>query len=235
VHTALKIIVVEDYDDFRDSALAMLELQGHAVRGVSSSEALEDILASFRPDLLVLDVDLAYEDGLSLAFRLREVEPALGIVMLSDRGQGRDVANGYRSGADIYLTKPTTTEVLGAAVRALARRLRPINTSAQIVINPSTLQINGPKAVVNVSDHECALLIAMATAHDRRLETWQLIEASGQRFSDSTKAALEVHLVRLRKKLAHAGAGVPVIKAIRGQGYQLCIAIEVRDEATSMM
>jgi DNA-binding response OmpR family regulator len=226
--SALNILVVEDHDDLRDATVAALSFLGHVVLGVASGEALDDELGSFRPNVLVLDLNLPGEDGLSIARRLRQSEPGIGIIMVTARDQSRDVTRGYGSGADIYLTKPTSPEVLGAAVQALARRLLPSADSTPVTVNPNTLQLTGPKAVANLSDHECSLLIALATAHDRRLETWQLMEMGGRDITDFNKTALEAQLVRLRKKLEQVGASTPVIKAIRGQGYQLCIAIEVR-------
>jgi DNA-binding response OmpR family regulator len=226
--STLNILVVEDHDDLRDATVAALAFLGHVVRGVSSGEALDDELGGFRPDVLVLDLNLPGEDGLSIARRLRQAEPHVGIIMVTARDQVRDVTRGYGSGADIYLTKPTSSEVLGAAVQALARRVSPTGNAASVSVNPNTLQLTGPAAVANLSDHECSLLIALATAHDRRMETWQLMEMGGRHTADFNKTALEAQLVRLRKKLEQVGASTPVIKAIRGHGYQLCIAIEVR-------
>jgi len=228
--SGLNIIVVEDHDDLRDATVAALSFFGHVVRGVASAEALDDELGNFRPDAFVLDLNLPGEDGLSIARRLRQSEPNVGIIMVTARDQARDVARGFGSGADIYLTKPTSPEVLGAAVQAIARRLFPSANSAAIAVNPHTLQLRGPLGVVNLSDHECSLLIALASAHDRRLETWQLMETGHREAAGFNKAALEAQLVRLRKKLEQIGAGSPVIKSIRAQGYQLCIAIEVRTE-----
>jgi len=226
--STLNIVVVEDHDDLRDATVAALAQLGHRVHGVASGEALDDEIGSFRPDVLVLDLNLPGEDGLSIARRLRQVEPTVGVIMVTARAQVKDVAVGYGSGADIYLTKPTSPDILGAAVQALARRVLPTANATPISINPNTLQLNGPNAVANLSDHECSLLIALATAHDRRLETWQLMEMGDRHTTDFNKAALEAQLVRLRKKLEHVGASTPVIKAIRGQGYQLCMAIEIR-------
>jgi DNA-binding response OmpR family regulator len=91
-----------------------------------------------------------------------------------------------------------------------------------------TLQLSGPQGVVNLSDHECQLLVALNRAKERRLETWQLLELLGKDADENEKRALTVQLVRLRKKLADAGASEPSLKSIRGSGYQLCVAIDTR-------
>lgn len=225
---ALKLIVVEDHDALREVTVAALEAMGHAVHGVSCAEAIDDELAGFAADIVVLDLNLPGEDGLALARRLRKVQPGLGIVMVTARDQVQDVLRGYDSGADIYLTKPTSTEELGAAIRALARRLPGRAAAAEgLVLHTSALQLRGPTTAVDLSAQEIQLLGALARAADRRLETWQLLEATGKSTDESDKRALAVQIVRLRKKLADAGASEPTIKSIRGTGYQLCITLEI--------
>lgn len=224
----LNILVVEDHDDLREATVAALSLMGHVVKGIDCAEALDDELGSFRPDLLLLDLNLPGEDGLSVARRMRAVEPDIGIIMATARDQGRDIATGYRTGADIYITKPTSPEELGAAVNALARRLRRRPPDAnRLVLDSSTLQLRGPHGVVDLSSLECLLLAALARANDRRLEFWQLMEVSGKSADEFNKGALEAQMVRLRKKLEQAGAPAPTIKAIRGIGYQLCLPVEI--------
>ena len=226
--TPLNIVVVEDHADLREATVAALCSMGHDARGIDCAEALDDELGAFQADLLVLDLNLPGEDGLSLARRLPAAEPGIGIIMVTGRTQINDKMRGYGSGADIYLPKPASAEELGAAIQALARRIRPqMNAQDAVSLNPTTLQLQGPKQLVDVSDHENLLLLALSKAKDHRLESWQLMELSGSAVEDQSKAALEVQIARLRKKLEQAGAPAPTIKAIRGSGYQLCVAIQI--------
>jgi DNA-binding response OmpR family regulator len=225
----LNIILVEDNDDLREATVDALQAIGHNVRGVDCAEALDDQLGAFRAELLVLDLNLPGEDGISVARRIRATAPDIGIIMLTARSQLSEKLQGYNSGADIYLTKPTSVQELGAAIASLARRIRPRAAPAQaLTLNPHTLQLRGPSGALDVSDHEATLLAAFAKAKDRRLEHWQIIELSGKAADEGSKNALEVQIVRLRKRLEQVGALAPTIKAIRGSGYQLCIAIEIR-------
>ena len=227
--TRLNIILVEDNDDLREATSEALQAMGHDVRAVDCAEALDDEIGLFVADVLVLDLNLPGEDGLSLGRRLRAANPDVGIIMVTARNKVQDITAGYGSGADIYLTKPSTSEELGAALQAVARRLRPrAAPSSQITLNQVTRQLNGPLAQIDLSQHECILLAAFAQAHDNCLENWQLIELSAKASDAATKAALEVQIVRLRKKLEHVGAPHPTIKVIRGTGYQLCAAVELR-------
>ncbi len=121
--SGLNIIVVEDHDDLREVTVEALQGLGHRVRGLACAEALDAALRAAPADLLVLDLNLPGEDGISLARRVRVVRPELGIIMVTVRAQVRDKIEGYGSGADLYLAKPTSIEELEAAIKALARRL----------------------------------------------------------------------------------------------------------------
>ena len=232
--SALNIIVVEDHDELREVTVAALCGMGHVARGVDCAEALDDELGAFRADILVLDLNLPGEDGISVARRMRAAGPDIGIIMVTAREAVRDKMTGYGSGADIYLTKPTSVEELGAAIQALSRRVRPdAPLASRLTLNPVTLQLLGPQAVLDVSDQECALLSAFAKAAEHRLETWQMMELSGKGADEVSKSTLEVQIVRLRKKLEEAGAAAPTIKAIRGRGYQLCVPLVVRSAAVA--
>jgi len=227
--TSLNIIVVEDHDELRAVTVAALQSQGHVVCGVDCAEALDDELANFHADMLVLDLNLPGEDGISLARRIRAAEPGMGIIMVTARGQVREIEAGYDSGADIYLTKPTSPEELAAAIRALARRLYPAAPAeGQLVLNTLSMQLQGPLADVDVSNPECLLLESLARARGHRLETWQLLELAGKEADEQEKRTLAVQIVRLRKKFSEVGASEPSIKAIRGTGYQLCVSLELR-------
>jgi DNA-binding response OmpR family regulator len=224
--TPLNIMVVEDHDALREVTIEALSQRGHNVRGVDSAEALPDEPGLFPIDLLVIDLNLPGEDGLSLAARIRAAQPDIGIIMVTARNQVRDRMVGYDSGADIYLTKPTSADELIAAVRALTRRIRPVDQSASaLTLNLDATVLQGPQGRSSLSSHESAILAAFVRAKDHVLETWQLIALTEKDVTEANKKALEVQIVRLRKKLQQAGAQEPTIKAIRGQGYRLCVKV----------
>lgn len=225
----LKIIVVEDHDELREVTMEALSAMGYDVRGADCAETLDETLARFLAEVVVLDLNLPGEDGISIAQRLRSAHPNMGIVMVSARDATQDVLSGYDNGADIYLTKPTSPQELGAAIRALGRRLRTATASglSPLALDLSSLQLRGPSGTVGVSEHEAQLLGALARARDHRMETWQLLEVVGKSTSEQDKRTLAVQIVRLRKKLLDAGASEPTIKSIRSSGYQLCAGLEV--------
>jgi len=177
----------------------------------------------------VIDINLPGEDGISLAARIRAAQPDIGIIMVTARSQARDRLTGYDNGADIYLTKPTSADELCAAVRALTRRLRPEEpTASAFSLDLAAMTLQGSAGSVGLSSHESAMLLAFVRAKDQQLETWQLIALTDKAVTEMSKKALEVQIVRLRKKLQQAGAEEPTIKSIRGQGYRLCLKLSLQ-------
>lgn len=226
--TGLNVVVVEDHDDLREITVAALAAMGHRARGADCAEALDEALSAERADLLVLDLNLPGEDGIEIARRMRAAYPGIGIIMLTARDAPSEVLVGYDSGADIYLTKPTSAEELGAAIRALGRRMRPPPAAGgELVLRSSALRLKGPLGEVDVSDLESQFLAALSRAREHRVETWQLLELAGKEINEQEKRTLAVQIVRLRKKLVEAGAPEPTIKAIRGTGYQLCVPLGI--------
>jgi len=228
---SLSIIVVEDHEGLREMTVEALCEQGHRAIGVESAEALPDWLA-MPPDVMVIDINLPGEDGLSLARRVRAIQPAMGIIMLTARSQTVDKTQGYHCGADLYLTKPTSVEELGAALQAVARRLRPANTPtpeahAAFTLDWHRLTLTGPSGAVSLNAFEATVLSALAGALWQRLENWQLVKLLSKTEASYTKARLEVLIFRLRKKLLQAGADEHAIKVIRQVGYQLGVAVRV--------
>ena len=226
----LNLIVVEDHDALRKVTVALLTAQGHQVMGVASAEALDDEAGGRVADIYLLDLNLPGEDGISLARRLRQVHPGVGIIMVTARNQPQDRTTGYDSGADIYLTKPLDPTELLAAVNALARRIKPVLDEAPqalLTLDVQRLLLSGATAAVPVSDTESTLLCALVRAPGQRLAYWQLHEALGELPNASNKANLEMRMVRLRKKLAQASGGDSALKASRNHGYQLCTALQL--------
>lgn len=223
--TPLTIVLVEDHDALREVTVEALVRAGHAAIGIASAEDLPDARNAPTVDLYILDLGLPGEDGLALAARIRASDPTAGIIMVTARVLPEDRSSGYDAGADIYLTKPTSPAELMAAVRAVSRRIRPAAgaASGEMTLHMDKLQVRGPAGRVGVSLVEAQQLVAFMHARDQQLESWQLIELVGRDVDEAGKKALEVQMVRLRKKLIEAGAEEPTIKALRGLGYRLCV------------
>ena len=220
----MNIVVVEDNNDLREVLVEALSARGHDVHGLDCAEAMIEHPKAV--DLVVLDLNLPGEDGLSLAKRLRHSHPQLGIVMVTARGMPGEKKAGYDHGADIYLVKPVSLEELLGAVGALERRLAPPDVQGRLRLDLLGLRLEGQGGqFVPINPQQLRILNAFVRAQDQRLEHWQIIELLGQDTAQDPKAALELQMVRLRKKLHQVGAASPAIQALRGWGYQLCVPL----------
>lgn len=229
--TSLHIVLVEDHDALRLVTANILGQAGHRVTDLGCAEELDDLaFADGVIDLFILDLNLPGEDGISLSQRLRRTHPSVGIIMLTARNAADQMAQGYASGADIYLAKPQAPETLLAAVASLARRLKPTPLPNGGRIDTANASLHGRNGQVVLHPIELTLLTAFLRAPDQRLDNWQLAEIIGGSTENASKAAIEVRITRLRKKLRDCGAVEDPdggIRVLRGQGYQLHAVLRV--------
>lgn len=230
----LRIGIVEDNDDLRASLVEVLQACGHAATGFACAEDVDGSPSAAAFHLLLLDLNLPGEDGLSLATRLKRVQPSLRVIMMTTRTALGDRVRGYDVGADLYLPKPVAEDELLAAIRALARQIHADmlksadETSARLLLDLHSMRLSGGKATVPLNASDVALLVALARAPGQRLEFWQLMEAIGLQVDDSGRANLWVRVTRLRAKLTQAGCTRGALKSLRAAGYQLCVPLEIR-------
>lgn len=223
---ALSIILIEDHDALRELVMAGLTAAGHRVRGADCAEAVAEMLAVEHCDLLLCDLNLPGEDGISLCRRLRQVQPKLGVFMMTGRSRLEDRLCGYDSGADLYLSKPVPLPELLAAVAAFSRRLQAEAPASGLCLELGKLVLSGQAASTVLTPSEAGILAALIRAPGRRLEYWQLLECLGMA-DDMDKSRIEPHVSRLRSKLAQVGAPAPAIKSLRNLGYQLLIELRL--------
>lgn len=221
----LNILVVEDNEELREVTVDVLHRDGHHVHGVDCAESVPEHVGNI--DLILIDLNLPGENGFALARRVRAAQPQIGIIMVTARASPSDKQLGYLSGADIYIAKPISNEELCAAVASLGRRLNPSSVTSPLQLSTSTLSLQGASERVVLGIQDVAMLVAFMRASEQRLENWQLIELLKKSDAQDPKAALELQVVRLRKKLQQAGAEPPTIQSIRGWGYQLCVSLNL--------
>lgn len=230
----LSIGIIEDHDDLRDLLAEVLQDLGHQVIGFPSAEDLEGSSGASKLDLLLLDLNLPGEDGLSVASRLKLTQPSLRVIMMTTRAALQDRVSGYRAGADLYLPKPLAEEELVAAVQSMARQIqadavKSAERSDKLLrLDVGAMQLRGSRGVATLVPADIVLLTTLVRAPGQRLEHWQLIEALGLEVDDAGRANLSVRLTRLRAKLNQAGCPEGSLKSLRSSGYQLCVALEIQ-------
>ena len=225
--TPINIAVVEDHDALREVMISHIEQMGHHVFGADGGESLDDLLASYTFDLLILDLNLPGEDGLSIAKRMRQAFSEIFIIMMTARNTEKDRIVGYEFGADIYLPKTTSLRELEAAISTIARRRSVKNASTQAIkLDVQKMCLIGSQEVP-LGRSELILLKALAESPNQRLDYWRLLELIGKGVDDRSKSNLEVMVVRLRKKIALAGPQQESIRSLHKEGYQLICPIEI--------
>lgn len=230
-HVSLNIVVVEDDEPLRQLITTVLKGEGHKVTGLEDAESINDEIGSQLIDLLITDLNLPGENGLSLARRFRTAQPNAGVMMVTGLDQVADKVSGYEHGADIYLTKPIDPAELIAAVHSFVRRhiatKHQADQDGTLILNPDQLTLQCAKKTISITRDEALLLAGLSRAPGHMLESWQIIELLEIDNPDYSKSALEVRIVRLRKKIAETGYQQPSIKSVRGKGYQLSLPLQV--------
>ena len=233
VEAAPRILVVDDDPGIREVLTEYLAQHGYAVEGAATAAEMDRAIAVRAPDLVVLDVMMPGEDGLSVCRRLAGKGPP--IVMLSAMGEETDRIVGLELGADDYLPKPCNPRELLARVRAVLRRPReaaasdaPCLAFAGWRLDLLRRELTRPDGeLVILSAGEFALLRAFAERPGRVMTRDQLLERARGADSDIFDRAMDVQISRLRKKLDD-GSGLEMIQTLRGEGYMFDVKVERR-------
>lgn len=224
---APRILVVDDDVDLRRLIGEFLAGHGLEVDGARDAREMDSRLAASRYDVIILDLMMPGEDGLSVLRRLR-VEPRPAVIMLSAMGEDTDRIVGLEVGADDYLAKPCNPRELLARVRAVLRRRSGAGGGGERRFGAWTLDVadrtvrRDGGAAVALTDAEFRVLGAFLDRPCRVLTRDQLIEAAKGADSDLFDRAIDVTISRLRKKL---GDDDP-IRTVRGEGYRLDSPVE---------
>ena len=229
------VLVVDDDPGIREVLTEYLARHGYEAEGVGSAAEMDRALEARRPDLIVLDVMMPGEDGLSVVRRLAGNGPP--IVMLSAMGEDTDRIVGLELGADDYLPKPCNPRELLARIRAVLRRPRdaagggddgPALCFAGWRLDLMRRGLTRPDGeAVTLSAGEFALLRAFAESAGRVLTRDQLLEKARGQDADVFDRAVDVSISRLRRKLDD-GSGLELIHTLRGEGYRFDARVERR-------
>ncbi len=245
---AAHIVVVDDERDVRETIEEYLSLQGYRVTTADGGPALREIVAAGEPavDLVLLDISMPGEDGLSLARFLRE-HAEVGIIMLTAAGTVVDRIIGLEVGADDYISKPVDLRELLARVKAVLRRLRPATAfegrsggpgeqpSNEVAFGRLRLDLDAHKLFdadgreVPLTSMEFDLLKAFAANPNRVLTRDQLLDLAHSRGWEPFDRSIDVRIARLRRKIEADPTKPQVIKTVRGAGYIFATRGEVPD------
>ena len=221
------ILIVEDDADIRQLVAELMVKEGFAVEEAESAPAMDAVLARIRPDLIILDLMLPGEDGLSICRRIR-ARDGLPILMLSAKSEEIDRVVGLEMGADDYLPKPFGPRELLARVRAVLRR----GASAAAVpptrrlgfegfaIDLDARQVSGADGdLLALTSAEFDLLACFVQRPRRVLTRDQLLDWTRGRSAEPFDRTIDMLVSRLRRKLDAASPGASLISTVRNGGY----------------
>lgn len=231
------LLIVDDDREIRGLVSQFLSRHGFRVSVAKNGQEMRDQFAAGRIDLVVLDLMLPGEDGLSICRRLR-AKSSVPVVMLTAMGEETDRIIGLEMGADDYLPKPFNPRELLARIKAVLRRTaRPtagVLAAARILIfegwrlDVSRRQLHSPEgALVELSAGELDLLVAFAEHPQRVLTRDQLIDLARGRASTPFDRSIDVQVSRLRRKIELDPREPTLIKTVRSGGYVFSAVVEI--------
>ena len=228
------IVVVDDEPDIREMVQEYLESKGFRVSTADGGEALREIVEAGPIDLVILDIAMPGEDGLSLARFLKE-SSSVSIIMLTAAGEVVDRIVGLEMGADDYLAKPVDLRELLARVRAVLRRTmrQPGSAAGDFAPDESAdawfgecrLDLDAHRLFgadggeITITAMEFDLLKAFADHPNRVLSRDQLLEMAHNRGWEPFDRSIDIRIARIRRKIEKDPKKPQVIKTVRGAGY----------------
>lgn len=224
-----RIIVCDDDDLVRAMLVDFLNDEGYEVSGASGGAELRAMVPKLRPDLVICDLKMPGEDGLSLT-RWMHGEGHCAVLMLTAMGTTTDRVVGLEMGADDYLAKPFELPELRARVKAVLRRTMSAaalagRPSARVKVGRCVLDtemkalFDGEGAKVALTAMEYDLLHTFITHPRRPLNRDQLLELAHNKKWDPFDRSVDNRIARLRKKIERDPAKPETIKTVHGEGY----------------
>jgi two-component system OmpR family response regulator len=228
------IVIVEDDEEIHRLVRDMLLREGFSVEVAADGEALDHLLTLQRPDLVILDLMLPGEDGLSICRRLRS-RGGVPIMILTAKADAIDRVVGLEMGADDYLPKPFNPRELLARVRALLRRSRGMveveanrrHAFVGLVMDLDARQLcTEAGEVISLTAAEFELLACFVQRPRRVLTRDQLLDWTRGRVADPFDRSIDMTISRLRKKIDAVVPGLELISTVRNNGYLFVAAVK---------
>jgi two-component system response regulator RegX3 len=221
------ILVVEDDPAILKGLLDVFVFNGYQAKGLEDGgEGLEAGLEETY-DLIILDVMLPTLDGFSICKEVRKKKPGQGIIILTAKGSEDDIVTGFKAGADDYVSKPFSLRELMVRVEAVLRRTGKNLGDEQIrfkgiFFDGKTLNASYENHTIELTRREMDIIVYLYRHMDRIVskkelltEVWQYADA------DIETRTVDIHILKLRKKITALMGDLPVIVTIRGEGYRL--------------
>ena len=221
------ILIVEDDPAILNGLSDVLIFNGYSVEGVGDGARGLELILEGVFDLVLLDVMLPSMNGLTICERVRAAKPSQAIIMITARGSESDIVAGFQAGADDYVPKPFSLRELIVRVEAVLRRSgRNLGDQrvewAGIVFDGANLRARSDRQVLDLTRREMDIVVYLHRHRDRIVskkelltEVWHYVDG------DIETRTVDIHVLKLRKKLAALGNQPELIQTVRGEGYRL--------------
>ena len=234
------ILLVDDETSLREPLGEYLTGQGFAVSEAESAAAARSHLVNTTPDIVLLDIMMPGEDGLSLCRHLVETR-GLPVILLTARGEATDRIVGLELGADDYVTKPFEPRELVARIRSVLRRASKTNGPAQSLpdaqdwhyhfegwaLDPLKRKLTDPEGVtIPISTAEFRLLRALLDNPRKVMDRDVLLDMVQGRSANLFDRAVDNQVSRLRRKIETDSRHPMLIQTVRGGGYRFAAKVE---------
>lgn len=234
--TMHNIMLIEDDPQLSEIIQENLERYGYVVAQPKSFTNVVEEFVDFQPDLVLLDINLPYYDGYYLCRSFRQ-KSNVPIIIISARSQEMDQIMAIELGADDYITKPFTFDILHSKIKATVRRVygeyavkENQNTSiGELYIDSQTLTITYGEKSKELSKNEYKLLRKLMENNNAYVTREQLMEEVWDSFTFVDDNTLTVNITRIKQKLVEIGVG-QVIKTKRGLGYMLQYSVGMNND-----
>lgn len=219
----MRVLIAEDEPRMAELLQQVLSEEGHQVVQTRDGRDALEFAGASTFDVIVLDVMLPRMDGLAVARKLREDRNRTPVLMLTARDAPSDVVNGLDSGADDYLTKPFSIDVLLARLRSVSRRgaiPRPVCLQvADLKLDPSTHAVTRGTDSLNLTPREYSLLEVLMRNSGRTVSRATILDSVWGFGTEVTENSIEVFMRLLRYKVDYREP--KLIRTVRGFGYML--------------
>ncbi|MBT8090483.1 MAG: response regulator transcription factor [Gammaproteobacteria bacterium] len=225
-----KILLVDDDRALTEMLSELLQTEGYeCTAAASGSEGLLKEREE-KPDLVILDVMMPGDDGISTLRKLRETSE-VAVLMLTAMGEDDDRVLGLEAGADDYLAKPFVARELVLRIQAILRRLaraKPVEAGLKIQAGPLKIEPSKERAqldgaILPLTGAELRILESLASTPGEIVSREELTQIALGRELSPYDRALDTHVSHLRNKLGKAGDSPVAIRSVRGAGYRLVI------------
>ncbi len=223
----MKILIVEDDPAILNGLLDVLVFNGYLPEGVEDGgEGLEKALEG-KYDLIILDLMLPTLDGISICKKIRQEKPVQPIIIMTAKGSEDDIVVGFKAGADDYISKPFSLRELMVRVEAVLRRSG--KNPGDEEIDALGIHFDGKNLValkdemsVELTRREMDIVSYLYRHKDRIVSKKELLKDVWE-YSDADieTRTVDIHILKLRKKIVSLIGDVPAIQTIRGEGYRL--------------